>query len=662
MPGDPSPGRHVSSSSLRPPAPRRTVRIGSRPLVEPISVADRGFFRSGDFYLRVSVLGLVTLAVFGLLGLRLWSLQLVQGPRYVNEARREIFRYVRLPAPRAAIVDRGGRLLAGIDGRVSVTADADTLGELDERGRWHPNDRGWTTLRRFSSLTGIPIRRFVRRIAREQLRTPHAPAIVVPRAERSLAVFLDERPGRFPGLNVTPYPQRSYPQGRLGGEFLGLLGEISPKQLERRPRHRMGEVIGQSGVEARYDKYLNYGLARARVAVDARGQAIGPLTIVEQPRPSRVLKLTIDTRTQRAAERAIRVGIAAAHKAGHHEARAGAAVVLDARSGAVRGLATWPTFNQVAAAHDPDYLERLLRSRDGLLNRAIAGTYPTGSTFKPIVAEAALSAGLISPWSTLSCPAGVQVGGVFFKNVEGEVAGALTLRDALKISCDSWFYQLGEQFYFRQQRGSLDMQRWARKLGMGRQTGLDLTGEAPGIVPTPGWLKRQFGRDATWYEGQSVNLSIGQGYLTATPLQLAVAYAALANGGWVVRPHVAQGIYDLSGRVQKRFRWPARHVRLLGLDAIRSGLYAAANLPGGTSASVFSDFPVRIAGKTGTAEAGRGREDHSWYASWAPYRHPRYVVVLLIEPGGSGAEAPAPGVRSLYQALFRVRPKDARRP
>ena len=628
------------------------MRIGSRPLVEPISVADAGFFRSGDFYVRVSVLGLVTLAVFGLLGLRLWSLQLVQGPRYEREARREVFRYVRLPAPRGAIVDHKGRLLVGTDGRLAVTADADTLGSLDERGRWRPNDYGWTILKRFSHLTGVPIRRFVRRIEREQYRTPHAPAIVVPRARRSLAVFLDERPGRFPGLHVTPYPQRSYPQGKYGSEFLGLLGEISPQQLKKRKGHRMGEVIGQSGVEAHYDKYLNYGLARARVAVDARGQAIGPLTVIDQPTPTRSLKLTIDMRLQRAAVNAVRAGIGFAHKAGNHEARSGAAVVMDARTGALRALATWPTFSQVAAARNDDYLERLLKSPAGLLNRAIAGTYPTGSTFKPIVAEAALATGLISPFSVLSCPSSIQVGGLTFRNAEGFASGSLNLMNALKISCDTWFYQLGTQFYARD---SLGMQQWARRLGLGHPTGLDLPAEAPGIVPTPGWLKRRYGANAIWYEGQSVNLSIGQGYLTATPLQLAVAYAALANGGWVVRPHVAQALVDPRGRVQKRFRWPARRVKLVAPESIAAGLYAAANLPGGTSSAIFSDFPVKIAGKTGTAQVV-GHDDHSWYASWAPYSNPRYVVAVLIEHGGFGAEAAAPTARKIYEALFRIRP------
>ena len=626
--------------------------------MQPISVADAGFFRSGDFYLRISALGLVVLTLFALLGLRLWSLQLVQGPQLAAEAQREAFRYVRLPAPRAAIVDAKGRLLVGTDGQVSVTADADTLGFLDERGRWHASAEGRAVLRRFARLSGVPLRRLIARVEREQLRTPHAPAIVVPQAKRSLAVYLDERPWLFQGLHVAPYPRRSYPQGRIGGEFLGLLGEISPEQLKRRAGRRPGEVVGQSGVEARYDKHLNVGLAKARVAVDARGKPIGPLTIVDQPRPNRVLKLTIDIRVQRAAERAITRALAAARRRGNWDAQGAAAVVMDARTGALRALATAPGFNQVAAARSPEYLEAVLNSDDRMLNRAIAGTYPTGSTFKPIVAQAALAAGLITAGTPVYCSSAFYYGGRRFGNA-APMEASLTLRDALKVSCDTWFYRLGARFY---ERGSLDIQRWARRLGLGAPTGVDLPGEAAGIVPTPQWVKRNLD-DPTWYPGQSINLSIGQGYLTASPLQMAIAYAAIANGGRVVRPHLAEGLYDLSGKRRKKFRWKSTRVSLPGVHAIREGVYAAANLPGGTSTSVFAGFPVKVAGKTGTAEVPPSPNDHSWYASWAPHgSNPRYVVVVLVEHGGFGADAAAPAAREIYEALFRIPKKNARRP
>jgi penicillin-binding protein 2 len=202
------------------------------------------------------------------------------------------------------------------------------------------------------------------------------------------------------------------------------------------------------------------------------------------------------------------------------------------------------------------------------------------------------------------------------------------------------------------------MQRWAMRLGLGHRTGLDVPGEYGGVVPTPGWLRRTFRDPAQriWYEGYSVNLSIGQGYLAVTPLQLAVAYAALANGGAVVRPHVGQTLLDPEGRRLRRLRFPPRaRLRLTDAWAIRQGLYDAAHASGGTSSAIFGSFPVPIAGKTGTAQTPTG-SDHSWYASWAPATSPRAVVVVLIEHGGFGAEAAAPAAREIYSAFFHVHP------
>jgi penicillin-binding protein 2 len=641
--------------SLRPPPqPRRTVRFPrSRPLVEPISSADAGFFRSAGFYFRVSMLGLVTLSLFGVLGLRLWSLQLVQGEQLAAEAQQEAFRLVPLPAPRAAIEDREGRLLAGTQARIAITADADTLGALGPDGRWEPNEQGLAVLTRFGKVTRTPPATFVARIQREQLRSPHAPAVVVPRATRALAFYLDERAALFPGLHATPFPTRSYPEGRLGNEFLGLLGEISEDQLkdERYEGRRAGEVIGQSGVEARYDRFLNFGLAQARVAVDARGQAIGPLAVVQQPRPKHSLRLTIDVRIQRAAERAIKQGIALGRQRKGKDARAGAAVVMDAQTGALYALASYPGYSQVRAARDPDYLVGLIRGDDParpLFNRVVQGTYPLGSTYKPIVAQAALASGLISPWSRLHCSSALTVGDTVFRNVAPRDA-VLDLRQALEESCDTWFYRLGVAFH---ERGSLAMQQWSWRLGIGRPTGLDLPGEATGIVPTPKWLKATHRHE--WYPGESVNLSIGQGYLAASPLQLAVAYAALANGGKVVKPHVAEGLYDTNGTLKRRFHFTPRRVPMPHAGAIRAGIVGASTGPRGTSTGIFGDFPVRVAGKTGTAEAPP-RSDHSWFASWAPADNPKIVVVVLIENGGFGGEAAAPAAKTIYEAFFRDR-------
>jgi penicillin-binding protein 2 len=610
----------------------------------------------------VALIGALALGLFGLLALRLWSLQVIQGPRYALAAQRQAYRMIDLPAPRGQIVDASGRLLAGVRGGLAVAVDPGALGAADARGSWSPTPYGHRILRRLARLSGIPGWRFVTRIRHSEYRSPYASAIVVPRASRDLSFYLDEHAREFPGVRVIALPQRSYPDGALGSEFLGLLGEVSASQLARHDyRHVVaGQIVGQSGIEAAYDRLLNGGVERARVVVDAQGRPIGPPRVARMPRPPRGLQLTIDLRLQRVAEKAIRDGIALAHANGHYDSNAGAAVVMNPNTGAVYALASYPTFDQQKAATDPRYLQALLDPRDPrrlLVNRATQGAYPTGSTFKPIVAEAALASGVITPSTSLMCTGSYTVGNYVFHNVEAGIYEPMTLPTALAQSCDTWFYQLGAQFYWRQQARHLDMQNWAWKLGLGRRLGFDVPGEAQGLIPTPAWLKRTFKQpwQRIWYEGYSVNLSIGQGQLAVTPLQLATAYSTLANGGTRVTPHVGAAILDASGTVQRRLRFPTRHVQLYSLGAIRDGLYGGAH--SGTSAAVFGNYPIPVAGKTGTAQTQNGQSDHSWYASWAPAYDPKVVVVVLIEHGGFGAEAAAPAAKEIYSAFFNVRSK-----
>jgi penicillin-binding protein 2 len=631
-----------------------------RPIVEPVSVVENEFVRQRAFYVRVGALGLLVATLFGILVFRLWSLQLIQGTHFAHAAQAQSFRTLYYPVARGPIVDRSRRLLAGTTGRVVVTADAATLGSVDSHGRWSPSPLGRILLKRLGRLAHVPAWKLIAAVRRSVLRAPYTPAMILARPSRALTNYLAERAPRWRGIQIAVIPQRWYPRGSFGSEFLGLLGEVNRAQLHARPYRgaRPGQIVGQSGLEATYDRVLDRGVARARVPVDAYGKIVGPIRFLPAHRPVRGLQLTVDAHFQLAAERALRDGIAFAHRAGHADANAGAAVVMNPWNGAIYALASFPRFDQQRAALDPAYVRALLHAHaTPLLDRATQGLYPTGSTFKPIVAEAALAAGLITPWSTLPCTGSLTVGNVVFHNVEPAINASLNLDQALEISCDTWFYRLGTMFYARQATtGALDMQRWAEILGLGHPTGIDLPGEYGGVVPTPAWLRETFREPAEriWYEGYSVNLAIGQGYLAVTPLQLAVAYAALANGGTIVRPHLARAILTArAGRRRLRFR-PVRRVHLVDADAIRQGLFDAAHAPGGTSASIFASFPVPVAGKTGTAQTPFG-SDHSWYASWAPADRPRVVVVVLIEHGGFGAEAAAPAAREIYATFFRRR-------
>jgi penicillin-binding protein 2 len=601
---------------------------------------------------RVGGLAVLVGIAICLLVLRAWSIQILHGPSYKTLATHQAFRTVDMTGSRGAIVDDHGRLLAATTGHVVVAADPGTLGSFDTHD-WSPSVAGVAVLQKFSALAHVPVTTLVTRIRRSVVRSPFAPAVVLPHPTAALQYFLDERPASYPGVKVWAIPSRSYPQGAFGSEFLGLLGEVSPQELgtKRYTNATAGELVGQSGVEAVYDSLLNPGFVSAKVRVDSLGRIAGPLE-VPKGKTLPTLKLTIDARLQRAAVDAVEHGIKLAQGLGHHPT-GGSAVVINPWTGGIYALASVPTYNQSLAANDSSYNAQLYTDpRHLLVNRAIAGVYPTGSTFKPIIAEAGLSSGIITPTTQMLCTGSFDLGGFVFHNVEAGVYESMTLPTALSQSCDTWFYRLGDRIYTADpsKQGTL-IQQWARKFGLGATPPIDVTGAAAGLIPTPSWFLKTM--HFPWTEGQTINLAIGQGALEVSPLQLAVAYSALANGGTLVTPHVADAVVRNGVTKPLTFK-PQRKLKLVDLDAIRQGLYQAAHT--GTSAAVFSTYPVPVAGKTGTAEAPPG-DDHSWYASWAPYgRHPEVVVVVMIEHGGFGSEAAAPAARDIYNAFFHLKP------
>jgi penicillin-binding protein 2 len=627
--------------------------VASRTRLQPYSRADAPYFRSPGFYVRVGGLAVLVAAGVAVLLLRAWSLQVLHGKQYSAAAHQQAFRTVDLIGARGAIVDARGRLIAGTIGHVVIDADPDSLGITGKNGRWHPTAAGMTEIARLAKFARVRKKPLVKRIKYGVLHTPHAPVVVIKDPRPALTNFLQERGNRFESFKVAAGATRSYPLGALGSEFLGLTGEVSLEEIKSGvfKASQAGEVVGQSGVERAYDSTLNGGFVKAKIRVDALGHSIGQLVIPKETEPP-TLQLSIDTRLQRATESAVLTGIADARAAGHTPT-GGSAVAIDPWTGAIKAIASYPTFNQKLAATSPHYLARLYADKKGtpILNRAISGAYPIGSTFKPIVAEAALSGGIITPSTPLLCSGSFILGNHTFYNVERGAYETMDLPTALEQSCDTWFYRLGDLIWASNpaKKGTL-MQRWARLLGFGKRPPLDLTGATAGYLPLPNKYFEQIA-GTPYYEGQAINLSIGQGALQVSPLQLAVAYSALINGGRVVRPHVASAVIRNGVKHKLHFK-PVRKVTLSPYtSAIKQGLYEAANNPAGTSASVFGGFTPTVAGKTGTAEAPP-IGDHSWYASWAPYDRPQLVVVVMIEHGGFGAEAAAPAAKQIYQAYF----------
>jgi penicillin-binding protein 2 len=627
----------------------RNLPGGRQP--QPYSRVDAPYFRSPGFYVRIGGLAIVIAAGLSLLLLRAWSIQVLHGKQYAKAAHTQAFRTVDLLGARGAIVDDKGRLLAGTSGYVVIDADAASLGSRNAHGIWSPSPEGLRELRRLARVTGRRWGILAARIRSDVLHAPFAPAVVIAHPTAALAAYLQERPGEFPGFKVEGESARNYPQGAFGSEFLGLLGQISEPELKSHAYTdaKPGEVVGQSGVEAAYDHVLNAGFVQAKIPVDSLGRIAGQLRVPAQKQPP-TLQLSIDSRLQKAAQSALLYGMEQSRLNGHSPTGA-SAVAIDPWTGAIKALVSYPTFDQKRAAEKPNYYAQLSKQTHTtpLLNRAIGGAYPTGSTFKPIIAEAALSAGIITPGTPLSCTGAFALGDTIFHNVDPGVNASMTLPTALEVSCDTWFYRLGDLVYRHdpQAQGTL-IQNWARKLGLGHAPPGDLTGATSGYLPGPGRIfERRFG--FPWTEGQTINLAIGQGALQVSPLQLAVAYSALVNGGKVVRPHVGEAVIRNGVKTKLPFD-PVRRVKLSPYTwAIRQGLYEAANSPGGTSQPVFAGFPIKIAGKTGTAEPD---PVSSWYASWAPYNSPRLVVVANVEHGGFGAEAAAPIAKKIYEAYF----------
>jgi penicillin-binding protein 2 len=605
----------------------------------------RGTAMSPGLALRIAILGGVALVMFAIVFFRLWYLQVLSGDHYLAQADNNRVREIKTPAPRGKIVDRNGHTLVDNRNAQVVEIAPDKLPKSQAE-----KTKLYTRLGRVLHMT----RREIRTSVRDQLRAvPFSSAIVKTDVSMPVVSYLSEHASSFPGVTVDRVWLRSYPYKQTAAHIFGTVGEVTEEQLKERRYSGVtqGDRVGQSGIEYSYDRFLRGKNGARRVLVDASGDPHG--TIGDVPSvPGHQLRLSLDLDVQKVGQQAI-------------SGDQGAFVVMDVHTGAIMALGSNPSFDPnlfSKGIKQTDY-DRLRSEANGapLIDRAVQGGYPVGSTFKLVTATAALQGGLITPSTTLYDPGYLKVGGVTFKNAEGAVHGALALRDALRVSDDVFFYKLGLEAY-NSGNGTL-IQRWASRFGLGHLTGIDVSGELPGLIPTPQWRNDLFKKkqtDRPWSPGDNINLSVGQGDVRISPLQLAVAYGALANGGTVLRPHLGERIEDQSGRVIQEFSTRARRkIRMApqNRQAIIDGLHAAASAPGGTSTGVFQGFPIPIAGKTGTAEKGLGRKDQSWYVALAPYPSFRYVVVVTAEHGGFGADTAAPEARKILAALFGVKDK-----
>ena len=562
---------------------------------------------------RIEITGRILLGIILILILRLWYLQIVKGDELSELSQRNTIRAIRIEGIRGNILDRNGVVLAenqaGFNARIfrsgAETASSDNWTHVFSR------------LGVDKTLRDFPLKRH------EYLKKD---------IDWETVAWLSERKAYLPELNIEVYPRRNYPYGEALAHLLGYTGEISSRELEalRDIDYARGDSIGKAGVEKSMERYLRGQSGGKQVLVNAYGHHIDILA-EKKPLKGKDIRLTIDYRIQKIVEEEL-------------EGKDGAIVVMDPSNGEVLAMAGRPAFdpNILSGRISRGEWQEFLESGPVFESKAFQSAYPPGSTFKPLVAIAALETGLIDENETLYCPGEYRLGSHVFRCWHAPGHGAFNMTEALVYSCNVYFYKLGSRIGIRR------IADYAEKVGFGKPTGLNVPVEASGSFPTPEWKRTRF--NLSWYPGDTVNVSIGQGYILTTPLQVAVLYSAIANGGVVYKPGILHSVIESAGRVIREDP-PAVKLDLNlspeTLNLISNALEEVVSRGTGINARVEG---LSLSGKTGTAQNPHG-ESHGWFAGFAPSREAVLCVVVMLEHAGQGSAVAAPVFKNIVERV-----------
>jgi penicillin-binding protein 2 len=587
-----------------------------------------------DFSKKVPFAVLFILVGFFFIFFRLWYLQILKGSFYNDLSTNNRIRVTKIPAPRGFIYARHGEVLA------------ENLPSFDLSLILQDAPDKELVLSKAASLLQMPIELFEKKLAQSKGRPPFEPVILSQNLSwKQMSAVLSNRID-LPGVNIEVVPQRQYRLAAPSAHLLGYLGEIDQKELNL-PLYRdyaRGDLIGKCGIEKWGEQYLRGQNGGLQTEVDAFGNKKNILAHIE-PVSGGDITLTIDYRAQLVAEQELR-------------GKTGAIVAMDPRQGDVLVMASSPGFNPNLFARSIDSAEwkQLIKNPlKPLLNRALQSQQPPGSVFKVVVAIAALEEGLVDPARPVFCPGQFALGNHIFRCWRKQGHGAVDLHRAIVESCDVYFYQLGNSI------GISHIARYAAMLGLGEKTGIKIDDEKSGLVPTPAWKAARFG--AAWHRGETINTAIGQGYVLATPLQIAAAFCGIANGRYIPQPRLVLSIR----KDAEHIAMPVVKNRDLPLAPatvafIKNALRGVVNDARGTGSKARLANVV-VAGKTGTAQvigaktaastkAADGTDDHAWFAAFAPVDDPQIVVSVLIEHGGHGGSTAAPIAKKVIEAFY----------
>jgi penicillin-binding protein 2 len=601
---------------------------------------DPKFRQRTDFL--TSILSIVFLLLIG----RLFFLQIIQGERFTYLSENNRIRLKTIPGTRGMVFDRRSQLL--VDSRPSFDLLFVPEDSTDPEG----------TLRSLARFLGRDEGEFLKLLAQNETRPPFEEIAVGRDIDWHSVVTVETHQLDLPGVNLRIRPRRSYLLNDMAAHLLGYLGEIGPKQLTRLKQrgYSMGDEIGQFGLERRWEEFLRGQNGGQQVEVNALGQRVKVLHQVEDV-PGDSVFLTLDRDLQEAAAQAM-------------QGKDGALVTLDVNNGAILAMVSNPAFDPNAFARGITAEEWRGLTRDRLHplnNRATQGTYPPGSTFKIVLAIAALEEGVIQPETRILDPGYLIVGNRQFRDWKKGGHGWVDLHKAIVESCDVYFYQLGQRL------GIDRIAKYARLLGLGEKTGLELDDEKLGLIPDSEWKRKRFGQP--WFPGETPSAAIGQGYVSVTPLQMANLMAAVANGGILYRPWFVRKVESLDGTIIREYS--AENIRTIKLkegtlEYIRKALSDVVNSGYGTGGRAKSDL-VQIAGKTGTAQVAEMRgayvkseqlpysiRDHAWFVAYAPAEKPEIAVAVLVEHGGHGGSAAAPVAKIVIEKYLSLKVKPPR--
>ena len=569
----------------------------------------------GKRYQSLIVMVLITLAMLGGIGGRLAYLQLIEGTRNRQLAENNRIRLIPKQPERGTIFDRNGKILAG-----SRLSHSVFLWPLARKKTEWP-----TTLKRLSQVLNIPEADIQKRLEQAGYTSPFLVRIARGLSPAQVTA-LEEYSSELEGVEVDAEAVRYYPNGDLAAHVLGYTGEMNDEELSRRKKdgYRLGDVIGQMGVESAYEKRLRGEWGGQQVEVDGAGQVVRILG--EKPtQAGQDVQLTLDLNLQKAAEVAL-------------GDRKGAIVAINPTNGAVLAMVSRPAFdpNLFSTRISEAQWSRLQSEDHPFVNRALQG-YPPASTFKIVTTTAGIESGKFPPDTVLGTYPSITVGGIDFADWNHAGFGPLGFPGAIAMSSDTFFYQIGMGV------GDRTLIQWTRRYGFGKKTGIDLAAEeSAGLVPDDDWKQKELKEG--WYLGDTVNMSIGQGYLQATPLQVAAMFAVPANGGYKVKPHLIK-----ENEAAQNWREPL-NLKPDTLEILRSGLRQVVSDGTGTVLNV-SNFPP-VAGKSGTAE-DFNRPSHTWFGAYGPLNKPEIVVVAFGEnSGGHGGDVAGPMVRQVLDSYF----------